>query len=189
MRQISFKFRTSSLFTILVVLAGTLMSCENKVSFIPKSDLITLPSQSVKDFKTFYNDSGRVQLIVSAPEMEQYDDKDFPHTDFKSGIKVLFYDGKIDSQGYVTAKYARFTKNNNLWELKDSVIVVNQDNDRLETEVLFWDQSKDLIYTDRFVKITSVDQIVQGFGFDSDAKLTKRRIKKVTATIYLKDEE
>jgi LPS export ABC transporter protein LptC len=141
------------------------------------------------NFKTIYSDSGLVQLEISAPLLEQYDAKDFPHTDFKSGIKVIFYDGKKESQGYVTAKYARYTANDDLWELKDSVVVVNEANDMLETEVLFWDQSKDLIYTDRFVKITSIDQIVQGFGFESDARLSKQRIKRITATIYLPDEK
>ncbi len=46
-------------------------------------------------------------------------------------------------------------------------------------------RTKDLIYTDRFVKITSTDQIIQGFGFESDARLTKQKIKKVTATITI----
>ena len=62
-------------------------------------------------------------------------------------------------------------------------------NDKLETEVLYWDELKDLIYSDRFVKITNEDQIVMGTGFESDPRLNKRKIKKVSATIYLKDEE
>jgi hypothetical protein len=39
------------------------------------------------------------------------------------------------------------------------------------------------------VKITNEDEIVMGTGFESDSRLVKRRIKKVSATIYLKDEE
>ena len=85
-----------------------------------------------------------------------------------SGIKVVFYDGKKDPVGSVTAKYAKYTKSSNLWELRDSVVVVNERNDKLETEVLFWDQEKDLIYTDRFVKITNEDQIIHGNRFESD---------------------
>ena len=105
------------------------------------------------------------------------------------GIKVIFYDGLKDPSGTVTARYAKYTKTSNLWELKDSVVVVNEGNDKLETEVLYWDVPKNLIYSDRFVKITNEDQIVMGTGFESDPKLRKRKIKKVSATIYLKDEE
>jgi LPS export ABC transporter protein LptC len=121
--------------------------------------------------------------------MEQYDNKDLPYTEFISGIKVDFYDKKEAHAGSVTSKYAKYTKTNNLWELRDSVVVLNDKNDKLETELLFWNQEKDLIYTDRFVKITNTDQIIQGFGFESDTHLQHRRIKKVSATIYLPDEE
>ncbi|TAL64507.1 MAG: LPS export ABC transporter periplasmic protein LptC [Bacteroidetes bacterium] len=179
----------SPLLIAMVILTVILLSCENKIDFIPKSDFITLPSVTAKNFETVYSDSGRLQLIITSPLAEQYDTKDNPHADFKSGIKVQYFDGKAKPEGYVTAKYARYTKTDNIWELRDSVVVLNQNNDKLETEVLFWNQDKDFIYTDRFVKITNEDQIIQGFGFESDARLVKRRIKKVTATIYLKNEE
>ena len=103
--------------------------------------------------------------------------------------RIVFYNGKKDAEGTATAKYAKYTKSDNLWELRDSVVVINEGKDKLETEVLYWDQTKNLIYSDRFVKITSEDQIVMGTGFESDPRLTKRKIKKVSATIYLKDQE
>ena len=169
----------------LIILNLILVSCENKIDFIPKSDFVTLPSLTVKDFETIYLDSGRRQIVLSAPLLEKYDNKDFPHSDFRKGIKVLVYEGKPEPEASATAKYARYTDSNKLWELKDSVVVINKDKDKLETEVLYWDETKDLIYTDRFVKITSTDQIIQGFGFESDARLTKQKIKKVTATITI----
>ena len=165
------------------------VSCENKIDFIPKSDLLTLPSLSVKDFQTVYTDSGRLELVMSAPLMEEYSNNETPYYEFRSGIKVIFYDGRQDPAGSVRAKYAKFTKPSHLWELRDSVVVINEGNDKLETEVLFWDDQKDLIYSDRFVKITNEDQIVMGTGFESDPHLNKRKIKKVSATIYLRDEE
>lgn len=165
------------------------ISCENKIDVIPKSDLLTLPSVTVRDFKTVFTDSGKLQLILTSPRMEQYNNTDFPYSEFREGMKAVFYDGKKEPVGSVTAKYAKYTKSTNSWELRDSVIVVNENNDKLETEVLNWDQNKDLIYTDRFVKITNTDEIIQGFGFESDSHLQNRRIKKVSATIYMKDEE
>lgn len=175
----------------LAILFSSLMilSCENKVDLIPKSDLLILPSLTVKDFETVYSDSGRIELVMSAPLMEQYNNIEAPYYEFRSGIRVVFYDGHKDPAGSVIAKYAKYTKSNSVWELRDSVVVVNEGNDKLETEVLFWDEPKNLIYSDRFVKITNEDQIVMGTGFESDPRLTKRKIKKVSATIYLKDEE
>ena len=185
----SMKFRTPFLIIVIVILTGVVLSCENKINLIPKSDLLNLPSVTVKDFETVFTDSGRLQLVMSSSLLEKYDNKDFPYTEFRSGIKVVFHDGKKEPVASVTAKYAKYTKTNDLWELKDSVVMINESNDKLETEVLYWDEQKELIYTDRFVKITNEDQIVMGTGFESDQRLVKRRIKKVTATIYLKDEE
>jgi lipopolysaccharide export system protein LptC len=173
----------------IILISVTFISCENKINFIPKSDLLTLPSLTVRNFETLYTDSGKLQLAMSAPLMEQYNNNESPYYEFRSGIKVVFYDGLKEPQGTVTSKYAKYTKSDNLWELKDSVVVINEGKDKLETEVLYWDQPKNLIYSDRFVKITNEDQIVMGTGFESDPKLTKRKIKKVSATIYLKDQQ
>jgi LPS export ABC transporter protein LptC len=181
--------KTLPLTLVILFLLLIIMSCENKINLIPNSDLLTLPSLSVKDFQTVYTDSGRLELVMSAPLMEEFSHDESPYYEFRSGIKVVFYDGKTDPAGSVIAKYAKYNKSSKLWELRDSVVVINEGNDKLETEVLYWDETKDLIYSDRFVKITNEDQIVMGTGFESDPRLNKRKIKKVSATIYLKDEE
>jgi LPS export ABC transporter protein LptC len=182
-------FKTLSRALVILFLSLIILSCENKINLIPNSDLLTLPSLSAKDVETVYTDSGRLKLILSAPLIEEYSNKESPYDEFRSGIKVVFYDGKKDPAGSVTAKYAKYTKGSNLWELRDSVVVINEGNDKLETEELYWDETKNLIYSDRFVRITNEDQIVMGTGFESDPKLNKRKIKKVSATIFLKDEE
>jgi LPS export ABC transporter protein LptC len=183
------KNKSHVLVIIVVILTGIGLSCENKIDSIPKSDLLTLPSITVKDFITEYTDSGKLQLVLSSSIMEQYDNATVPYSEFKSGIKVIYYNSRKEPSGSVTSKYAKYTKPNSRWELKDSVVVINENKDKLETELLYWDQDADLIHTDRFVKITNEDQIIQGFGFESDSHLNNRKIKKVNAIIYLKDEE
>lgn len=171
------------------IIAIILLSCENKIGSIPKSDLLSLPALTAKVFETEFNDSGRLQVKMSAPLMQKYEPKDNPYTEFTSGIKVVFWDGKNVPQGYVTAKYAKYTDTNTLWELKDSVVLINENNDKLETELLYWNQQKDRIYTDRFVRISNQDQITMGTGLESDSKMTVVKIKKVSAEIPLKDEK
>lgn len=174
---------------LAIIIPVIMISCENKLDLIPKSDLLTLPSLTVRDFRTIFTDSGKIQLVLTSPLMEQYDNTEVPYSEFRTGITVKFYEGHEEPVASVTANYAKYTKSDNLWELKDSVVVINEDGDKLETEVLFWDQKKDLIYSDRFVRITNEDQIVMGTGFESDPRLQRRRIRKVSATITLRDEE
>jgi LPS export ABC transporter protein LptC len=172
----------------LIILSILAISCENKIPVIPKSDFLTLPTLTARDFRTVLTDSGKIQLIMTSSLMEKYDKTDPPYIDFRTGINVDFYNGKDKPVGKVTSKYAKCTSNN-LWELRDSVVVVNDNNEKLETELLYWNQEKDRIYTDRFVKITSEDQVSQGIGFESDSHLSKRRIFKVTAIISIPNEK
>jgi LPS export ABC transporter protein LptC len=173
----------------LVVIALSVISCEKKNVKYEKIDILTLPSQTAKDFTTTFTDSGKMELVFSAPIMERYEKTEDPYSEFKSGIKVAFHDGYYQPVASVTSKYAIFHDNKSLWELQDSVVAINEAGEKLETELLFWDQKKELIYTDRFVKITTEDQIVQGYGLESDPRLSKRRIKNLSATIYINEEE
>lgn len=177
--------------SILFILGISLISfsCDRKIDIIKNSDIESLPTTTVKDFTTIYTDSGKIQLELSSPLMERYINQKSPYSEFRKGIEVKFHDGHLNPIARLTAKYAKFTEDKRVWELKDSVVVVNEKNEILETELLYWDQDKDIVYTDRFVKITSEDQIVMGTGLESNARFTKWKIRNVSATIYIKDEK
>lgn len=181
--------KSLSVFPALAILGLSLISCEKKNIKYEKIDILTLPSQTAKDFTTTYTDSGKMELVFSAPIMERYEKTEDPYSEFKSGIKVEFHDGHTQPVASVTSRFAIYHDNKKLWELQDSVVAINEAGEKLETELLFWDQNKDLIYTDRFVKITTEDQIVQGYGLESDPRLSRRRIKNLSATIYINEEE
>ena len=181
-------FRIHTSLLAIVVLCIIIQSCENKIPVIPKSDFLSLPSLTARNFNTIITDSGRIQLIMSGPIVEKFDKTSPQYAEFKSGLHVEVFKGHDKPVAIVTSKYAKCT-DNNLWELRDSVVVINDNNEILETELLFWNQEKDRIYTDRFVKITGENQVSQGIGFESDTHLSRRRFFKVTATITLNDEK
>lgn len=174
--------------TLLVLLSFS--SCKkNKLEIVSETDFMSLPSLTAKDFNTTYTDSGSVLVVMRSPLLENYANVEPPYTEFKYGMDVFFYEGSEEPSASVSALYAIYHEEKKLWELRDSVIVENETKDKLETEQLFWDQEKDKIYTDRFVKITSVDQTVMGNGFESDTRLKKRKIKKVSAVLYVEEPE
>jgi LPS export ABC transporter protein LptC len=188
MKPANIRIKTLYIIASLSLASLMISSCKHKMPAIPKSDLLTLPSLSAKDFRTTLTDSGRVNLIMSSPLLEQYDKAEPPYAEFRFGINVDLYNGKDKPQANVKARYAKCT-NNNLWELRDSVVVINEENEKLETELLFWNQEKNQIYTDKFVKITSEDEIIKGIGFESDTHLLNRHISNITADISIDDEK
>jgi LPS export ABC transporter protein LptC len=169
----------------ILILATLFSSCDKKMEIIKNSDILSLPTMTVKDFETVYTDSARLQLVLSASLMERYTNVKPPYSEFKKGIKVLFYDGHKVPVGSFTSKYARYLDDKRLWELRDSVVAVNEKNERLETELLYWDQEKDLVSTDRFVKISTEDDVVMGIGLKANSRFTNWWIINGKATISM----
>jgi LPS export ABC transporter protein LptC len=174
-----------------VLITGIILlsSCEKKQVAVKDLQIKELPSLSGKNVETMYSDSGKVTLVVKTPLVQQFTTKEDPHTLFPEGLTVLFYDKKTTPQASITAHYARYTEKDKQWELRDSVVAVNVEGDILETELLYWSEPKERVWSDRFVRFTLKDKIIMGTGFESDSRLTNGTIKNVSGTIYVDDEQ
>ena len=58
--------------------------------------------------------------------------------------------------------------------------------EKLNTEHLFWDEKKEMIYSDVFVKITTKDEIIMGEGLESNQDFSRYKFKKIKGTISVK---
>jgi LPS export ABC transporter protein LptC len=74
-------------------------------------------------------------------------------------------------------------------ELKYNVEVVNVKGEKLNTELLVWDEEKKKITSNAFVKITTAKEIITGNGLEANQDFTKYEIKDIIATIRLDDNE
>lgn len=178
-------------FAVLVAGTALFFSCREKIEFVDTTIRDDLPVQEVYDFVTTYSDSAVLKLRMEAPVMKYYGRMEKPYSEFEKGIDVSFYeeilpDGRPGAR--ITAKYARYYEADRLWEVRDSVVAVNSKGDILETELLYWDEEKELIYTDKFVKITEADQIIMGTGLESDTRMDRWIIKNISGELSLNDE-
>ncbi len=179
---------------IFLLLAGgsfLFFSCSKNditvVKNLTRSD--TLPSQTISNLTTIYMDTGRVQMIVKAPLVNNYSEKEEPVMVFPRGIHVDFYDdsGKIETQ--LQAGNAIYYQKKDLWEARDSVVAENSTGERLDAEILYWDVIKKKIYSNKFVKITTPDEIIFGEGFESDQAFNDWNISHVKGTVYVQSPE
>ena len=185
------RFRTTYSIITAVLVAGTalLSSCDKKEANVKDMIIKELPTLSSRNVETMYSDSGKVTMLVRTPLIQKFSTKENPYTLFPEGLTVLFYDRTDVPQASITSKYARYTEKDDVWELRDSVVAVSNKGEVLETELLFWSQPRDRIWSDRFVRFTHNDQIVMGTGFESDSRFSNWTIKNVTGTIYIRDEQ
>ncbi len=160
--------------------------CKNDIDVINTfNEFHNLPSQSVKNLETIYTDSGKIQIKLLAPELKRFSNVEEPYTEFPAGIEVIFFDKNQEPESQLTAKYAIYFEANKLWEARDSVIAINNLGDTLNTELLFWDEKKELIYTNKFVKITTENEVIWGEGLEANQEFTDWKIKNVKGTIYI----
>ncbi|UCG28917.1 MAG: LPS export ABC transporter periplasmic protein LptC [Bacteroidales bacterium] len=166
-----------------------LYSCKNDIEEINTlTSVSNLPTQSIRDFESIYSDSAKIQILVKAPEVNRYGNAAEPYVEFPNGIEVYFYDEFEQVNSMLTAKSALYHESEELWEARDSVVAINVDGEILNTDLLFWDEKRQLIYSNKFVKITTVNEVILGEGFEANQDFTDWVIKKPKGTIYLEEE-
>ncbi len=166
-----------------------LFSCNNdikQVQEITRED--NLPMDVQENLVLQYSDSSFVRLQLEAPLAESYTQLDDPQRKFPKGIEVFFFDSQGVQETRLKANQANNFINKRLWHATGDVVVVNRKGEQLNTEELYWDEKKEKIYSDVFVKITTGKEIIMGEGFESDQNFDNYVINKVTGQIALDDE-
>ncbi|HRH64882.1 MAG TPA: LPS export ABC transporter periplasmic protein LptC [Bacteroidia bacterium] len=137
---------------VLCVPLFLLISCENdlnKVKLYGKGE--KAPSESAKNIKILYSDSARVQVEVTAPVLDRYESEN-PYIEMTKGLRAIFYDSQLNVKSRLDADYGIRSEREQKMEARKNVVVVNQKGDRLNTEHLIWDEKKQKLLSDEFVK-------------------------------------
>jgi len=164
-------------------------SCENDMTLVKK---ITSPKDAVKEtgkeVDALYSDFGRVKARLIAPVMLHLDDAKNPYTEFPSGLTLNFFTDSMEVESKLTAGYGISYDKSDQMIARNNVVVTNMKQEKLESEELIWDQKTQKISSDKFVKITTEDEIIFGDGFESNQDLSNYKIRKIRGTIRLKEE-
>lgn len=104
-----------------------------------------------------------------------------------SGIDVQFFTPQGTPDSRLTANWAKLYEGGNFAEAQGNVRVRNAEGHIMETEQLFWDQRRDQIFTPRFVKITTPEEIIMGDSMVSNTSFSKYRIYRIRGTIRLRE--
>ena len=150
-----------------------------------KNDQI-YPSETIEDCEIIYSDSAQVRVILNAPILNRFVLEE-PFLEFDKGLRVQFFNqfGKKESE--LISDYGKIDEKNDLMVVKNNVVIRNINGDILETDLFNWDENKQEIYTDDFVKITTKSEVIYGQGFVSNQNFSKYTIKNIKGTILLED--
>ncbi|MGF7139939.1 LPS export ABC transporter periplasmic protein LptC [Roseimarinus sediminis] len=147
------------------------------------------PEVVAENIEVLFSDSAVVRNILNAPSLKIYQDEEEPYTEFPEGFSVQQFNSDEQITSSIEASYGKHYEKKQLWELRQNVVAVTESNDTLKTDLLFWDEEKDLIYSDQFVKFIQKEQIITGIGFESDLQMKRWHIKNVKGTVTVEVEE
>ncbi len=173
----------------ITVLLGTVMllSCKNDIQDV--NNLVEenrRPEMTGTNLEMIYSDSARIKYRVITPEYIKINREKEKYEEFPKGIHVITYDADGKVIGSIKSKYAKKLEEEMLWEARNEVVIVNAEGKKLETELLFWDMKKELIYSDRYARLTSGTQIIEGNnGFESDQNLERPVFFNITGDIEI----
>ena len=150
-----------------------------------------LPDQSGKNIELYYSENGVLKRIFKSPEMERYNyNNDQFELIFPKGIEVYIYNDSLELESTITSGYAEYHSETEIWEVRDSVVAKRLTKDeQLNTEKMFWDQQKKLLYSDVFTKMRNEDGVFIGEkGFEADENMNYYTLKGASGTVNVEND-
>lgn len=184
-RLFDFFSKKKLLILIFIIPFGIFISCENDINTVNTITYsINKPDESAKDVELIYSENSKVIAVLKAPQFDKYTSEN-PYIELPKGVQVIFYDSLMKIKSKLTANYAKNYQKDEKMEARNNVVVVNEKNEKLNTEHLVWDQKKRMIFSDVFVKVTTKDKIILGEGLESDERFMKYKVLKPKGIINI----
>lgn len=153
----------------------------------PETDVVegydnidSLPSLYTRDVVSLISDSGITRYRIETPVWYMYDNADEPYWYFPEGIKVERFDTLFRTEALVLSDTATYYEERQLWQLDRNVHIENIEGRIFDTQQLFWDQNRRIIYSDSAIRITTDEEIIEGTGFLSNEQMTKYTIQRTS---------
>lgn len=180
-RQRNLKYRISISITAAVWAAVMFLffpSCGGKNKKLAEAidEKDSLPDMRSIGITSFVSDSGMIRYKIVTEEWLIFSKKNPPYWAFEKGLYLEKFDTLFRVDASIKADTAYYHEKKEIWELRGNVHIQNQTGDKFDTELLFWDQAKEKIYSDRFIRIEQEDKILTGYGFESNQQMTEYEI-------------
>lgn len=133
--------------------------------------------------ETLISDSGVTRYRLVTDTWLMFGKAAEPYWYFPDGIYLEQFDTVFNVQASIKADTAYYYERRKLWELNGNVDISNHKGERFQTSQLFWDDNKNSIYSDSFIRITNGDRVNTGIGFQSNEDMTVYEIYKAAGDI------
>lgn len=167
-----------SLFLLTALLAGCFPDRNEQKEY----ELYEGPTLEAENVWMLVSDSSVVRIEMSGAKRWTHQNGD---TEFPEGLEIVFYDIRGDSVTVLSADHGYSTNDTRIYKVTGNVVVNRIVNDEvLKTEELFWDQNKKIIYTNKFVTVERVDEIIPAEGLEAKEDFSEYTFIKPRKAIF-----
>lgn len=178
---------TIALAMVMFILLSVACSGRKKIVGEAITERDSLPIMETKGVSTLISDSGIIRYRLQAEDWRVFDKKKPPYWAFEEGVYLETFDTLFQMEANIKADTAYYYEKQKLWKLMGNVVIRNLKGEKFNTELLYWDQNTEKVYSERFIRIEQPDRIITGRGFDSNQQMTKYTIHKPEGIFYLED--
>lgn len=164
-----------------------LLSCSGKQKAMGEAitERDSVPVMDTRGVTTLISDSGMIRYRINTEEWKVFDRKNPPYWSFEKGVYLEKFDTLFRVEASIEADTAYFYNKEELWKLVRNVHIQNLKGEKFDTDLLYWDQRKKRVYSDRFIRIEQPDRIITGRGFESNQEMTVYTIHKPEGIFYV----
>lgn len=188
------RFSAWSVVRVIPLIMGMTLvfSCNNDIEKINKLDNPdTIPAAHATGVEITVSDSAFVRVTIVSPELKEFPVADSlePKTEFPQGLVATFYNKNMQVESTLVAGYAIYHTRRKLFEASKDVVIKNFTQDQeLHTDLLWWDEVNNKIWSDQAITIITPGGTTYGdLGFDSDQNFSKYNIRKSHGQMKVKD--
>ena len=154
--------------TVTVLVVTVFFSCKNNFKDVQQVGVLQNEPIGVADtINLKYTDSFQLRANLLSPKMLDYSNRDFAFSEFPKGVELIIYDSD-GNKSKIFADYAIVYSETDLVDLRGNVILATHKKDSLFTEQMYFDQTKEWVFTNENVRLRSEGTDINGIGFDSD---------------------
>ena len=178
------------LILLIFAAAALLSSCANDMVDVNRFiDVETEPDVIGENVEVLMSDSARLQVRMVTTLMKQFNTAKEMRDEYPEGLHVWFYDASGELNGEMTANWALYDKVAEMWEARSNVVLTSADGRVLETEQFFWDRRKQIVFSEKFTKITDPDgSIATVNSFTANQDFSDLRLMRGRATIIMRED-
>lgn len=160
---------------LALVVAIAAAGCQSRTAPTPGGPSARIPDQEARDFTLTETSEGMKNWTLWASYAAMYNDRNL--VDART-IRIEFFDSKGKKYSTLVADQGLVDQRTNDLDAVGNVRIVTETGVRMETDSLRWVNRTRKIMSDAFVRVTRKQDVVTGYGFESDPNLDHFHLKR-----------